>query len=98
MEIAMRRTMIGAFAAAALALGAMTVTVQNAEAHRGHGIAAGVAAVIIGGILLHSLSRRHHRRYYYYDDYYYPRYRYRPRVYYVPRHYRSHRLIRRYHY
>lgn len=67
-----------------LAFAAVTASTERAEARRGGWIAAGIAAAVIGGIILH----RHHRRYrhrhygygypYYAGSYgYYPRYRYR---------------------
>jgi hypothetical protein len=89
----MRKVIVSSLAVAALAAAMITLPAQQAEARRGHGLAAGIAAVIIGGVLLHGLSRRHHRRYYYDDYYAYPGYYYySPRIY----RYRSHRHHRRY--
>ncbi len=80
MKAVMRPLMMG-LVALVMALTAITVAPQQAEARKGRWIAAGVAAAVIGGVIL---SHRHHRRHHYYssyDDYgyepyYYPRYRY----------------------
>lgn len=73
------------------AISAMTVSAQNAEAHRyrGGAIAFGVASAVIAGIALSRYNRRYYSYYddypYYDDDYYYAPRRYYSYGYYGPR-------------
>ena len=83
-------------AASIFAIMGLVATADQAEARRyrgGHGIGVGIAAAVIGGIIIHRLHRRHHRRHYsYYNGYdgydggygygYYPRHSYRRNYYY----------------
>ena len=79
-------------AASLFAIMGLVATADQAEARRyrgGHGIGVGIAAAVIGGIIIHRMHRRHHRRHYsYYDGYdggygygYYPRHSYRRNYY-----------------
>lgn len=95
------KKLISWIAAAAFAVPLLIAAPGEAQAHRyrhnGDGVAVGVAAAVIGGILLSQIGRRHHRHYYYddygYDDYdygYYSRPRYYSSYSYYPRrHYRA---------
>jgi uncharacterized membrane protein len=78
-------------AASLLAIMGLVSTADQAEARRyrgGHGIGVGIAAAVIGGIIIHRMHRRHHRRHYsYYRGYddgygYYPSHSYRRHSYY----------------
>jgi hypothetical protein len=71
--------------AVALAVGMAATSVDQAEAGRGHGVAAGIAAGIIGlGIIGAAAEARHGG--YYYDDYDDRCYRGRRRCYWENRH------------
>jgi hypothetical protein len=73
------------------AISAMTVSAQNAEAHRyrGGAIAFGVASAVVAGIALSRYNRHYYSYYddypYYNDDYYYAPRRYYSYGYYGPR-------------
>jgi hypothetical protein len=59
---------IAALAVTLITSTSMLASAGTAEAHRRHyradAIGAGIAAAVIGGIVLHSVRHRHHRRYY----------------------------------
>ena len=85
-----------ALTASFFAIVSFITTADQAESHRYHrgGIGAGIAAAVIGGIIIHQLHRRRHRDYYYsgYDDYGYDDYPYYSRrSYYQPRYYGGYR-------
>ena len=86
------KTARSAMIATALAALVGTSMTTSAEArwrgHHGGGLAFGIGALVVAGILA-SQHRRHHRHYYYSDSYYQPYYSYG--FYGHRRHHRHHR-------